>query len=185
MAVGTLDKETVRLVADSLWMEEKLDLTLFQITNFTLGPVNVSDHKQGVRMVAKMKRKVTTEMMTTYFPTILLMAITYATTFFKPIFFEASLTVNLTTMLVMTTIFISKMESLPPTSDIKMIDIWLILCQLVPFVEVVILTAIEYHRESEENSWTNQEGCNGKGKRTCMSKLFGKLAQNLEIVGES
>ena len=185
MAVGTLDKETVRLVADSLWMEEKLDLTLFQITNFTLGPVNVSDHKQGVRMVAKMKRKVTTEMMTTYFPTILLMAITYATTFFKPIFFEASLTVNLTTMLVMTTIFISKMESLPPTSDIKMIDIWLILCQLVPFVEVVILTAIEYHREAEENSWTNQEVCKGKGKRTCMPKLFGKLAQNLEIVGES
>ena len=114
MAVGTLDKETVRLVADKLWMEEKLDLTLFQITNVTLGPVNVSDHKQGVRMVARMKRKVTTEMMTTYFPTILLMAITYATTFFKPIFFEASLTVNLTTMLVMTTIFISKMESLPP-----------------------------------------------------------------------
>ena len=89
MAVGTLDKETVQLVADQLLMEEKLDLTLFQITNFTLSPVNASDHKQGVRMVAKMKRKVTTEMMTTYFPTILLMAITYATTSFKPIFFEA------------------------------------------------------------------------------------------------
>ena len=180
MAVGTLDKETVRLVADKLWMEEKLDLTLFQITNVTLGPVNVSDHKQGVRMVARMKRKVTTEMMTTYFPTILLMAITYATTFFKPIFFEASLTVNLTTMLVMTTIFISKMESLPPTSDIKMIDIWLILCQLVPFVEVVALTAIEYHRETEENSWTD-DGQVCKGKKT---KFFGNLARNLEIVGE-
>ena len=133
-------------------------------------------------MVAKMKRKVTTEMMTTYFPTILLMAITYATTFFKPIFFEASLTVNLTTMLVMTTIFISKMESLPPTSDIKMIDIWLILCQLVPFVEVVILTAIEYHREAEEDLWSNHQGC--KGRRT-KSKLCGNLAQHLEIVGES
>ena len=185
MAVGTLDKETVQLVADTLWMEEELDLTLFQITNFTLGPANVSDHKQGVKMVAKMKRKVTTEMMTTYFPTILLMAITYATTFFKPIFFEASLTVNLTTMLVMTTIFISKMESLPPTSDIKMIDIWLILCQLVPFVEVVILTGIEYHREAEEDSWTNHhQQDQGKGKRS-KSKLCGNLAQSLEMVGES
>ena len=43
-----------------------------------------------------------------------------------------------------------KMESLPATSDIKMIDIWLILCQLVPFAQVVLLTAIEYIREEEK-----------------------------------
>ena len=48
------------------------------------------------------------EMMTTYFPSLLLMMITYAIIFFKPFFFEAALSVNLTTMLVMTTIFISK-----------------------------------------------------------------------------
>ena len=84
--------------------------------------------------------------MTTFFPSLLLTAITFATTFFKPFFFEAALSVNLTTMLVMTTIFISKMEGLPPTSDIKVIDIWLVLCQMVPFAEV-LLTAMEYHRE--------------------------------------
>ena len=39
------------------------------------------------------------------------------------------------------------MEGLPPTSDIKMIDIWLILCQMVPFAEVVLLTAMEYNRD--------------------------------------
>ena len=100
-------------------------------------------------MVVVMKRKITSEMMTTYFPSLLLTAITFATTFFKPFFFEAALSVNLTTMLVMTTIFISKMEGLPPTSDIKMIDIWLILCQMVPFAEVVLLTAMEYFREDD------------------------------------
>ena len=101
-------------------------------------------------MVMKFKRKIMSEMMTTYLPSLLLMMITYATTFFKPFFFEAALSVNLTTMLVMTTIFISKMEGLPPTSDIKMIDIWLILCQLVPFAQVVLLTAMEYLREQEQ-----------------------------------
>ena len=75
-------------------------------------------------------------MMTTYFPTILLIAITFATTFFKPFFFEAALTVNLTNMLVMTTIFTSVMEKLPLTSYPKMVDVWLIFCQLVPFAEV-------------------------------------------------
>ena len=89
--------------------------------------------------------------MTTYFPTLLLTAITYATTFFKPFFFEAALSVNLTTMLVMTTIFISKMEGLPPTSDIKMIDIWLIFCQIYPFLQVVLITAMEYYREEDKD----------------------------------
>ena len=98
-----------------------------------------------------LKRKVMNELLTTFLPSILLMIITFATTFFKPFFFEAALSVNLTTMLVMTTIFISKMEGLPPTSDIKMIDIWLVLCQMVPFVEVVLLTAMEYHRKDDSN----------------------------------
>ena len=81
------------------------------------------------------------------------------TTFFKPFFFEAALSVNLTTMLVMTTIFISKMEGLPPTSTIKMIDIWLVLCQLVPFAQVVLLTAIEYLREEEQKNEESEETC--------------------------
>ena len=106
--------------------------------------------EKGIMMEMRFKRKVMSEMMTTYLPSILLMMITFATTFFKPFFFEAALSVNLTTMLVMTTIFISKMEGLPPTSDIKMIDIWLILCQLVPFTQVVLLTAMEYLRKDDK-----------------------------------
>ena len=91
---------------------------------------------------------------------------TFATTFFKPFFFEAALSVNLTTMLVMTTIFISKMEGLPPTSDIKMIDIWLVLCQMVPFAEVVLLTAMEYHREDETKEKTKKKRGEKKYKKS-------------------
>ena len=98
-------------------------------------------------MVINLKRKIQTELLTTYLPTILLLGITYATTFFKSEYFEASVTVNLTIMLVMTTIFTSKIEELPPTSDTKMIDIWLIFCLLVPFAFTLIQTAIECYRE--------------------------------------
>ena len=181
--MGSLDMTAVTLVPDKLVMTQGADMPIFRITDWSLGSKTFKKGKTGLRMVVVMKRKITSEMMTTYFPTILLTAITFATTFFKPFFFEAALSVNLTTMLVMTTIFISKMESLPPTSDIKMIDIWLILCQLVPFVEVVILTAIEYHREAEEISWSTHQD-QGKGKRT-KSKLCVNFAQSLEIVGES
>ena len=137
----------VALVADKLIMTQGTDMPIFRITDWNLGPKTFKTEKHGLRMVVVMKRKIISEMMTTYFPTILLTAITFATTFFKPFFFEAALSVNLTTMLVMTTIFISKMEGLPPTSDIKMIDIWLVLCQMVPFAEVVLLTAMEYYRD--------------------------------------
>ena len=43
----------------------------------------------------------------------------------------------------MTTIFTSKIEELPPTSDMKMIDIWLICCLVIPFLEVILRTTIE------------------------------------------
>ena len=154
MDVGSLDQNSVTLLPHEVSLLQSKDMTLFEITDIVL--VNDTLRKTGIRMTIVMKRKIMSEMMTTYFPSLLLMMITYATTYFKPFFFEAALSVNLTTMLVMTTIFISKMEGLPPTSATKMIDYWLILCQLVPFTQVVLITAMEYLRldgqeQGEEN----------------------------------
>ena len=124
MVLGKTDANRVMLVAEGLVLEQDLEMNLFYITEHRL--VN--------------------EMMTTYLPSMLLMMITYATTFFKPFFFEAALSVNLTTMLVMTTIFTNLMDKLPPTAYVKMIDIWLIGGQLIPFIEVVLLTIVEMLR---------------------------------------
>ena len=144
--------DTMVLLPKRLDVIQERDMNLFRVTDYSLTFAIEEDEKQGIRMSLVMKRKITSEMMTTYFPSLLLTLITFATTFFKPFFFEAALSVNLTTMLVMTTIFISKMEGLPPTSDTKMIDYWLILCQLVPFTEVVLQTAMEYFRDDETSA---------------------------------
>ena len=98
-------------------------------------------------MTIVLKRKIMNEMMTTYLPSVLLILITYATTFFKPYFFEAALSVNLTTMLVM--------QMLPATAYVKMIDIFLIFGQLYPFAEVVLLTMMEYCREGDGTGYEN------------------------------
>ena len=121
MAMGSLDRDIVNLVPGQLSMSQLSDMTIFRMTHWELKRERLDVKKEGLRMSIVMKRKITSEMMTTYLPSVLLMMITFATTFFKPFFFEAALSVNLTTMLVMTTIFISKMEGLPPTSVIKMI----------------------------------------------------------------
>ena len=117
-----------------------LHLTMFMITNLTLTKKETGNM---VYMALKLKRKVATELLTTYLPTILLLLITFVTIFFDKDLFGDAIAVNLTIMLVMTTIFTSKIEELPPTSDMKMIDIWLIFCLVVPFLEVVLRTAIE------------------------------------------
>ena len=65
----------------------------------------LDDTQAGIKMEIVFKRRLTNELLTTYLPTSLLLGITYATTFFKPFFFEAALTVNLTVMLVITTLF--------------------------------------------------------------------------------
>ena len=119
------------------------DMTMFIMTDLKLAKI-----KEQVHMVISLKRKIQMELLTTYFPTLLLLTISYATTFFAPEYFEASLTVNLTIMLVMTTIFTTKIAELPPTSDMKMLDIWLIFCLIVPFAFVIIQTAIENHRDT-------------------------------------
>ena len=121
-------------------MDEDKDLTMFTITNLTLAK---EENRNMVSMNIKLKRKVVTELVTTYFPTILLLLITFSTIFFEKDLFGDAIAVNLTIMLVMTTIFTSKIEELPPTSDMKMIDIWLIFCLVVPFLEVILRTAIE------------------------------------------
>ena len=141
-----LNMETVKLIANQVWMNETVDMTLFIIKKWSL----VTNEENGVlRMTIVLRRKIMNEMMTTYLPSILLILITYATTFFKPYFFEAALSVNLTTMLVMTTIFMTVMQMLPATAYVKMIDIFLIFGQLYPFAEVVLLTMMEYHREGD------------------------------------
>ena len=127
-------------VPKNFWglLPEEKDMTMFTIENLYL-----FKSKQLVIMSIVLKRKVATELLTTYFPTILLLLITFATLFFDKHLFGDAIAVNLTVMLVMTEIFTSKIAELPPTSDMKMIDIWLIFCLVVPFLEVILRTAIE------------------------------------------
>ena len=134
-----MNKDKIQRKFSQLSFEDR-DLTMFTVTNLTLTKKEIGNM---VYMALKLKRKIATELLTTYLPTILLLLITFTTIFFDKDLFGDVIAVNLTIMLVMTTIFTSKIEELPPTSDMKMIDIWLIFCLVVPFLEVILRTAIE------------------------------------------
>ena len=97
-------------------------------------------------------RRVLSTILTTYLPTILICLVCFSTNYFKEFYFEATVTVNLTAMLVLTTLFISVSTSLPQTSYLKMIDIWLIFNLLVPFSEVLLQTYIELFRDDNKDN---------------------------------
>ena len=52
------------------------------------------------------KRRLTNEIMTTFIPSAFLILISYSTLYFKQFYFEAVVTINLTTLLVATNLFI-------------------------------------------------------------------------------
>ena len=105
-----MDRDQNRRLFSQLTLKDR-DLTMFTVTNLTL---TKKDTGNMVYMALKLKRKVATELLTTYLPTVLLLLITFVTIFFDKELFADAIAVNLTIMLVMTTIFTSKIEELPP-----------------------------------------------------------------------
>ena len=152
MTLSGRDRQTVRLLPHRMMMNQSLDMTLFVITNWSLTERDPNSPEDGIMMTVTLKRKISKEILTTYVPTCLLMMITLSTIFIKPFYFEAALGTNLTTMLMMTTIFMTVMAELPSTAYVKHVDLWLIGCQLVPFLEVLLLITKEALREEKDGA---------------------------------
>lgn len=88
-------------------------------------------------------RRLLSLLTTIYIPTILLNIIGHITNYFKPFYFESAVAVNLTVMLVLVSMYIAVVESLPVTSYIKMIEIWLLFNLVIPFADVCVCCFID------------------------------------------
>ena len=89
---------------------------------------------------------------------------------------QAIVTVNLTSLLVLTTLFISVSSSLPQTAYVKMVDVWLIFAQVVPWIEVLLHTLIDWMRTEEEGREVNHHGKTitvGGGKQKTDKEMVG------------
>ena len=118
------DRKSVQLEPKFIEMLSQIELTQYYIKvnlfllvvsfnwfihfhqSWTLDYLNSDLDSDGIKMEIVFKRRIMNELLTTYLPSFLLLLISYATTFFKPFFFEAAVTVNLSVMLVTTNLFI-------------------------------------------------------------------------------
>ena len=110
----------------------------------------LSSKQKAVIVKITLGRRLLGTFLTVFLPTILLNIIGHTANYFEAFFFESTISVNLTVMLVLTTMFISVSNQLPKTSYIKMMDVWLIFNLTVPFVEVLLHTYKDGLREEKE-----------------------------------
>ena len=114
-----------------------------KMSQYIIIETHISSAKKNVQVSITLGRELLGAILTAYIPTILMLIISHNANFFNPFFFEAAITMNVTSMLVLATLFISISGSLPTTSYIKMMDIWMIFSLLIPFFEVLLHTYMD------------------------------------------
>ena len=67
--------------------------------------------------------------------------------------------------------FISVAQSLPKSSNVKMVDIWMIFSLMIPFVEVILQVALDYIRRREGSEKKGHVGV-GRKKSERLDKIF-------------
>ena len=91
----------------------------------------------GLRITVYLGRNIASIFMITYLPTILMNLINQATNYTRHNY-EMLITVNITCMMVLASVYISVSNSLPDTAAIKNIEIWLLFNLAYPVMVILI-----------------------------------------------
>ena len=147
--VDTDDRKTVTLVTGDLEMDTERELAKYFVVEESPSFIKVDSHE--IRMKLVLKRPFTSATMTAFIPSLLLICCSYVTSFFRlPNFFNAAIAANLTVLLTMRTLISDVSKGIAETSYIKWLEFWLLFCTFVPFVQVILITIIEWLRNQED-----------------------------------
>ena len=105
---------------------------------------NTNATQNEIYVYIKLRRKLSHHIFNTYIPTFCLAMIAGFTLFIDESHFEATIMVTLTSMLVIYTLYQSITANLPQTSYMKMIDVWIATCLIVPFIIIAIHITLDH-----------------------------------------
>ena len=153
-------KNHMKLYADTVNYHGPKSLLELDVKNVTIRSEGL-DH---VFVEIKLKRRCLFHLATTYFPTLCIFVISEILLFMDEEHFEATIMVSLTAMLVMYTLHQSILSTLPKTSYMKMIDIWLLWGITIPFIvfTLEVTSQLLRHRITIRRGRTNQMAQNMK-----------------------
>ena len=100
---------------------------------------NKIENDIGLTYTVFLSRKISSIMLVTYLPTLLMNMINQATNYItSPNKYELIITVNITCMMVLASIYLAVSTSLPHTAEIKPVEIWLLFSLVYPVLVIMI-----------------------------------------------
>ena len=158
-------KQNCSLLFHLLGASNHLNTTVWQkpavvgqylIDGWTVGErYNEKTGRNMTRITMVMSRNLASILMVTYLPTFLINLINQATNYItmtsRDDKYSMIYTINITCMMVLASIYLSVSSILPPTSDIKPIEVWLIFNLAYPFITVLVNVVLQVGSSSD---WT-------------------------------
>ena len=152
MNISVEDQNFLQLTHPGLiqWIGAK-EVEEYRFTDTKVSNETFEDGEMGICVRFRFKRNIFGAIMTIYIPSTLIVFVSYLTTIFNnKQWFGHIITINLTAMLVVTTMLTS-LANVLPRSKIKYIDIWLLFCLLIPVLEILLHTVEDhFNRRYEE-----------------------------------
>ena len=143
-------RDLVDLLVQNLKYSGPLELTQYFIKKKVFMDMMDEEGLEIVFVDIYLGRRLLSIILTVFAPTVILNIVGHSSNYFKEFFFEAVISVNVTAMLVLTTMFINVSNNLPKTAYIKMIDIWLLFNLIKPFNDILVTTYMDYLKVDEE-----------------------------------
>ena len=173
--VDKASKDFVGLLAHNLEYSGPLELTQYFIKKKVF--LKRVDDK-GVEILQVdiyLGRRLLSIILTVFAPTVILNIVGHSSNYFKEFFFEAVISLNVTAMLVLTTMFINVSNNLPKTAYIKMIDIWLLFNLIKPFNDILVTTYMDSLKVDDEREINHHGVARAVGNEESRSPTVGVL----------
>jgi len=143
----------VQLVPQNFQLTQDILTTQFDVLSSSMVSAKNASY---IHVNIIFRRKIMYHMANTFLPTISLLVIVEFTLFFDSSNEGMSVTLSLTVMLVMYTLYQSISQTIPKTAYMKLVDYWLIFCLLVPFV-IFIVESIWYLDQAKKKKQKGQK----------------------------
>ena len=112
----------------------------YVVLNWTMREGNVTGDFRGLIVSVELGSNLMSIFLVTYLPTIIINTINQATNYLDT---ELLITVNVTCMMVLFSVYLTVSNSLPSTPSIKPVEVWLLFNSAYPFMVIITNILIE------------------------------------------
>ena len=154
---------------------------LYKVENVSFSASLSGKNRTELVLEIQLGRDFTSIFLVTYLPTMIINIINQATNYLdNQNFLEAIITVNITSLMVLSALYISVSSSLPATSGIKNIDVWLLFGLIFPFLIILFNIIIFLHNKRMlAKTLVEPIGPDGTKNYTAAPRLGGNILSSI------